>query len=140
PPTLGGNNTGGLGSLGPAVPPPPPFAPTAPPSLNNLPAPEMMQEPVAEPMVFELSKSQEGIDPSLPTVDAQTKYRKNDSAGMLPAGAFAPVVLLNGLDAGTSAATQSNPMPVLMTVTDQATLPGAARFRLKSCFVLGNGY
>jgi conjugal transfer pilus assembly protein TraB len=96
-------------------------------------------------MVFDIkgasTVSSSGMAASgLPSVNAKVSYKKNESAGMLPAGGFAPVVLLNGLDAGTSSATQANPMPVLMNVTDQATMPGAARYKLKSCFVLGNGF
>ena len=104
----------------------------------------------ADPMVFDAPGSAtsaatgtDGVSAKSsggPRVAAKTTYRKNENAGMLPAGSFAPVVLLNGVDAGTSSATQSNPMPVLMNVLDQATLPGSAKFRLKSCFVLGTGY
>lgn len=102
----------------------------------------------ADPMVFDApssaaSTTEGGTAKATgngPSVTAKTSYRKNDSAGLLPAGSFAPVVLLNGVDAGTSSATQSNPMPVLMNVLDQATLPGSAKYRIKSCFVLGTGY
>lgn len=73
-------------------------------------------------------------------VKAKVKYTKNPYSGFLPAGAFAPVALLNGLDAGTSQATQANPLPVLMTITDHASLPGNAKYSVKSCFVLGTGY
>lgn len=73
-------------------------------------------------------------------VAAKMAYKKNPGAGTLVAGAFAPIALLNGIDAGTSQATQSNPMPVLMNVTEQAILPGSARYKLKSCFILGTGY
>ena len=73
-------------------------------------------------------------------VAAKMSYKKNPGAGTLVAGAFAPIALLNGIDAGTSQATQSNPMPVLMNVTDQAILPGSAKYKLKSCFILGTGY
>jgi conjugal transfer pilus assembly protein TraB len=75
-----------------------------------------------------------------PEVAARQAMRPNPHAGMLPAGAFAPVSLLNGLDAGTSAATQTNPLPVLVNITDHATLPGAGRYRLRNCFMLGTGF
>jgi conjugal transfer pilus assembly protein TraB len=61
-------------------------------------------------------------------------------SGTLLTGAFVKVVLLNGLDAGTSSQTQSNPEPVLLRVQDNAVLPGSAQFHLRSCFMLGAGY
>ena len=136
-------NGGGLSSLGgmPEAPPPPPAVPgRSMPAPGGAVAPSLPPPVSSAPVVFDLKPGGDGTDPSLPTVNAKVSYQKNASAGMLPAGSFAPVVLLNGLDAGTSAATQSNPMPVLMNVTDQATLPGSAKYRLKSCFLLANGY
>lgn len=154
-----GQNTSALGGLT-ATPPPTPITRNAQPPVQvpAMPVPptsragEMptmtMSVPVSsDPMVFDAptrggsttgSSAAEGQGGA--AVNARVKYQKNPSAGILPAGAFAPVSLLNGLDAGTSSATQSNPMPVLLNVTDQATLPGAARYKLKSCFVLGTGY
>lgn len=73
-------------------------------------------------------------------VVATTSYQKNKYAGFLPAGSFMSVALLNGVDAGTSTETQSNPQPVLMRVQANAVLPGAASYQLKSCFVLGSAY
>ena len=73
-------------------------------------------------------------------VPSTTRYVKNANAGMLPAGAFAPVALLNGVDAGTSSATQANPLPILLDITSNAVLPGSAKYQLKSCFVLGTAY
>jgi conjugal transfer pilus assembly protein TraB len=91
---------------------------------------------VFKPEAKPVTKAAESGD----VVKSTVQYKKNPYNGFLPAGAFASVVLLNGLDAGTSSATQANPMPVLMNITDQATLPGSARYMLKSCFVLGTGY
>jgi conjugal transfer pilus assembly protein TraB len=165
PPTPNGGGLTLVGTDGgPPAPPTPPVptstAPTfKPPTISttaakggqvpmDLPPPASSGASVnSDPMVFDAPGSANneasgasGAKASGKNVVAKTSYRKNESAGMLPAGAFAPVVLLNGLDAGTSSATQSNPMPVLMNVLDQATLPGAAKYRLKNCFVLGTGY
>ncbi len=60
--------------------------------------------------------------------------------GILPTGSFVRIVLLNGVDAGTSSQTRSNPEPVLLRVQDNAVLPGSAHFRLRSCFMLGSSY
>lgn len=156
PPGQLGSNTGGLDALAPPSPPIPPIRPTAPatgaPSAPALPPgipatglPPTLA-PSSGPMVFpapgdENKSSTPGASASSSgDVTARTRYQRNPNAGMLPAGSFAPVALLNGLDAGTSAATQANPMPILINVTDRATLPGAARYQLRSCFLLGTAY
>lgn len=166
PPTM--SNTGGLSAptAAPIAPPAPVVRPPALPTQGTTgmtPPPALPSSGMSipgstagsssnnggDPMVFEpparageaaAGKEASGKSSEANTVKARLKYERNPNAGMLPAGAFATVALLNGLDAGTSAATQANPMPVLMNVLDQATLPGAARFKMKSCFVLGTGY
>lgn len=76
----------------------------------------------------------------LDTIRGKVEYKKNPYKGFMVAGAFAPVALLNGLDAGTSATTQSNPMPILMNIQEHANLPGAAKYKIRNCFVLGSAY
>lgn len=135
------------------VPPPPPVPPSIPGAQTkvNIPAPVgvpsfptdgMSSAPLAEAQVFKPESKPQAAAGAADAegVKASSKYKKNPYNGFLPAGSFAPVVLLNGLDAGTSTTTQANPMPVLMTITDQATLPGSAKYSVKSCFVLGTGY
>jgi conjugal transfer pilus assembly protein TraB len=95
------------------------------------------------PLVFDApaTERKSGSTSNAPDgVATKTAFKKNANAGLLPAGAFAPFALLNGVDAGTGTTTQSNPMPVLMRITDQATLPGSAKYHLKSCFALGTAY
>lgn len=94
----------------------------------------------AEPMVFMPERSAERDHEVLAEVESKTRYKRNAQSGMLVAGAFAPVVLLNGLDAGTSSTARSNPLPVLMRVQDNAVLPGSAKYQLRSCFILGSAY
>jgi conjugal transfer pilus assembly protein TraB len=113
----------------PAIPPP--FTS----GLDNL--------PTAEPMVFAPDKAQSkpaALVVDGDSIDAKVKYQKNKQSGMMVAGAFAPVILLNGIEAGTSSGSRSNPLPVLIRVQDNATLPGAAKYQIKSCFALGSGY
>jgi conjugal transfer pilus assembly protein TraB len=156
PPTMADLKNGGTKPAGTSavVPPPPP--PTIPLPKSGVPAgtqgvdgaiPAIPQsnfsggeaqvfKPEARPVATPAAAAANSAE----AVYAKTKYKKNAYNGYLPAGAFAPVVLLNGLDAGTSSSTQANPMPVLMNITDNATLPGAAKYQLKSCFILGTGY
>lgn len=145
-------NTGGLGPVAPPMAPPAP--PEPPPRLmppGSAAAPGI--PPVlgsaggdASPMVFDAPAETRNetaraiANGAPPEAAAKQTMRKNPNAGLIPAGSFAPVSLLNGLDAGTSSATQTNPLPVLVNVTDHATLPGAAKYRLKSCFILGTGF
>jgi conjugal transfer pilus assembly protein TraB len=124
------------------VPPPPmplgsstsniPKPPAVPPPFSDV-----FDAPAAEPLVFTPGK-RTGADG--PEVGARIEYKKNANSGLMTAGAFAPVVLLNGVDAGTSSGSRSNPQPLLMRVQDHAILPGAAKYSLRSCFLLGSGY
>jgi conjugal transfer pilus assembly protein TraB len=123
----------------PAMTPPPMGVPPA--MANDMPGgmPSVAQEPrIFKPEAKAVATATAAADAD--AVKAKVKYTKNPYSGFLPAGAFAPVALLNGLDAGTSQATQANPLPVLMTITDHASLPGNAKYSVKSCFVLGTGY
>lgn len=147
PTTTGYSNMNALG-----IPPKPPEPPQLPPGLRSpstsnsansssvalaLPAAPSASR---EPLVFKPEASKSVKDTAGDSVKAKVSYKANPYSGLLPAGAFAPIALLNGLDAGTASANQSNPQPVLMNVLDQATLPGSAKYRLKSCFVLSSAY
>ncbi len=63
----------------------------------------------------------------------------HDADSYLPVGML-KVTLLGGMDAPTSGSGQSNPLPVIMKVTDLAILPNRARANVKECFVIGAGY
>ncbi len=58
----------------------------------------------------------------------------------IPAGAFTSAVLLNGLDAPTGGLAKTNPIPVLMRLLNNGTLPNRFQSRIKSCFATGAGY
>lgn len=145
PPTVDGSGTTPLTQ--PTVVPPPPVPPAVSNNSGAGPvAPTAVPPPFtsdfdqarAEPLVFTPTKRKaKGGDPD---VAAKVEYKKNAHSGMMVAGAFAPVVLLNGIDAGTSSGARSNPMPILMRVQDHAILPGASKYSLRSCFLLGSGY
>ena len=149
PPSMNANETPAQPT--PPAPPLPPVPvpgantsgkPPAPSSGADLPPPmHGTQAPSAGPRVFEAPKeSAAEAKAAQDVLKAQVTYKKNPNAGLVPAGAFAPIFLLNGLDAGTSTAAQSNPTPVLVNVEDNANLPGSAKYNLKNCFVLGTGY
>jgi conjugal transfer pilus assembly protein TraB len=126
--------------------PPPGTTPTTGGSLQmpgGLPPPLLPPMPETQPVRPMVFKPEKPVTPGpeyLPTANADIKLKKNELSGMLIAGGFAPVVLLNGIDAGTSQGARSNPQPVLMNIQDHAMLPGAAKYELRSCFLLGSGY
>jgi conjugal transfer pilus assembly protein TraB len=64
---------------------------------------------------------------------------KKDAGSYIPAGTFARVLILNGLDAPTGGQSQSNPGPVLLRVMDHAVLPNGFKVDLKDCIVTGSG-
>jgi conjugal transfer pilus assembly protein TraB len=123
--TLPGQEAGGL-----------PMLPTEAPAVSA-PAPTISKpEPVKKAAVTEPGKAEGSGEP----VKATVGYTAASNAGMLPPGSFADVSLLHGLDAATGTTAQANPMPVLLNVQNNATLPGSAKYALKSCFVLGSSF
>ncbi|AEA65762.1 TraB/VirB10 family protein [Burkholderia gladioli] len=58
----------------------------------------------------------------------------------LPAGALFSGVLINGMDAPASQASQRQPTPVLIRVKKDAILPNYYTADIKECFVLASGY
>ena len=149
PPNQPGNNASGTpsGTYPSSIPPPPKvLEPITPPKGDMALPPADLSAPASqEPQVFKpdaktASAVSATVNGVVDGVKATVKYKKNPDSGLLVAGAFAPVALLNGLDAGTAATAQSNPQPVLMQIQDNATLPGSARYTVKSCFALGSAY
>lgn len=101
--------------------------------------PPLADSPNRSRRVFEapVDKQSKAGDLGLEKVASSAKYVKNTFAGYMPPG-FASAVLLHGVSAGTSATTQANPIPVLIRIQDHAVLPGAAKYDVKTCFVLGS--
>ncbi len=77
------------------------------------------------------------VSPTAPPLKVQEDER---SLGYVPAGSFARVALLGGLDAPAGGQAQGNPLPVLMRVQDNAVLPNKRRFSIKACFVIASAY
>ena len=59
---------------------------------------------------------------------------------VISTGTITRVILLGGMDAPTMARAKTNPLPVLMKVTDLSFLPNSWRINIKGCFILGEGY
>ncbi len=58
----------------------------------------------------------------------------------IPSGAFAQGVLLTGLDAPTGGLAQTNPVPVLLSLSSQGRLPNRFQHRIRECFITAAGY
>lgn len=61
--------------------------------------------------------------------------RAYGQASYLPAGSFATAVVLSGVTAPTGAAATSNPVPMLLEITDLARLPNDFAASVNRCFV-----
>ena len=58
----------------------------------------------------------------------------------IPAGSFAKVILLNGLDAPAGANAKSEPHPVILRITNNANLPNNFKSDIKECRAVAGGY
>ncbi|MBF0315141.1 MAG: TraB/VirB10 family protein [Oligoflexia bacterium] len=77
------------------------------------------------------------IDLSEEKAVGEVKQKKNNIASFIPAGSFAKVVLISGVDAPTGGLAQKNPMPVLMKLLDHGRLPNHFKSRIKDCHATG---
>lgn len=59
---------------------------------------------------------------------------------IISTGSITKAVLLNGIDAPTMTQAKSNPLPVLMKVTDLSILPNRWKYDVQECFLMGEGY
>lgn len=65
---------------------------------------------------------------------------KAPESAFIPSGSMFTGVLLNGLDAPTSAVAQKNPTPVVIRVKREAVLPNYASIDVRECFLMAAGY
>ena len=94
-----------------------------------------LEKKLQKPM--EILKGVERIDVRL-SVRKQPKIDTVDS--VIPAGAFAKAILLSGVDAATALQSSSDPVPVLIRITNAGTLPRKFKSDLKDCHVIAGGY
>ncbi|HEY9017685.1 TrbI/VirB10 family protein [Thiomicrospira sp.] len=74
-----------------------------------------------------------------PQPSSATTEQGSRFAGYLTTS-FAPGVMLTGVSANTATTTKANPQPLLIRMQDNAFLPGEARYRVQSCFVMASAY
>lgn len=66
------------------------------------------------------------------------RNRARGESAYLPAGTFARAVVLSGVTAPTGGNAMSNPIPLLLQLTDLAQLPNDFRSHVERCFVTAN--
>ena len=59
---------------------------------------------------------------------------------IIPTGSITRAVLLSGFDAPTMTQAKTNPLPILMRVTDTSILPNSWQYDIKDCFITAEGY
>ena len=79
-----------------------------------------------------------GVGPSLLRDEPLSPNRARGQASYLPAGSFAAAVVLSGVTAPTGAGATSNPVPMLLELTDLAQLPNDFKAKVNRCFVTAN--
>ncbi len=150
------------GSRGSTEPPPPSSFPQAfsstavPNTRDNLPPPPPPSAISSRAQTGTMSSGQVGpdgqpvrqpgiqvIDLSEPEVSDPGKAAavpKRTSKNYLPAGSFAKVKLLSGMDAPTGALARTQPTPVFIVVKDRGTLPNDFRSNVRECKIIGAAY
>lgn len=86
---------------------------------------------------IKISSGIEVIDLSEERPLGELKKKKNNISHFLPAGSFAKVVLISGIDAPTGGLAQKNPLPVLMKLLEHGRLPNYFKSRIKDCHATG---
>jgi len=76
-------------------------------------------------------------NPSPPEESKKEESKKKCQIYLSPS--FMEATLLSGLDAPTTTAGKSNPVPVLLRIKDLAILPNKVKANLKGCFALAEG-
>lgn len=70
----------------------------------------------------------------------EEKVVKKNTKNVIPTGSIIKAVLLSGMDAPTMAQAKTEPLPVLMKVTDLSILPNQWAYNINECFLMGEGY
>lgn len=81
-------------------------------------------------------KAETGTKKDVPV--AKNRAFKERAQNLIPSGAFAKAVLLNGVEAPTGGQANGNPMPLLLELTDKAILPNRFKSDINRCFITAN--
>ena len=134
---------------GPSQPPPlpnpgqtpgfPPSSQTPPPNLfNPLGSPTPLGKPSSSGNNEELDIQVVTIGPKDKATGKPKEIKNADT--YLPAGSFATVRLLSGVDAPTGDEGGQNPIPVLLRVMTDGTLPNFFNSNVSSCHIIASSW
>jgi len=115
------------------------FTPPPPPSAAGSNGPYYQQAPVER----RVRSGGIGVatndikEPAKTAAKTEEAGKKKDKPAVYLPPSFMEATLLSGLNAPTSDAGRSNPMPVFIRIAAPAILPNEVRANLKGCFVIG---
>lgn len=72
--------------------------------------------------------------------NTKTTQATKNPLHIIPTGSITQAVLLSGFDAPTMTQAKTNPLPILMRVTDTSILPNSWEYDIKDCFITAEGY
>jgi|GEM_PF-2005738 len=126
----------------PALPPPTPTPPvsTTPASPLAPVAHAAETRPAKALQIKVIGESGEIKDVEHALLREEDDLQEGKDKVYIPSGSMFTGVLLNGLDAPTSAAAQKNPTPVVMRIKREAVLPNYAAIDVRECFLVAAGY
>lgn len=147
----GGSSPAAISLLSKALPPPPAAPAPIPPPPVGMPVsnPTMPLTPTGQPMKpadeFQQLDLTDGSPENKQAAVADEKGPKSKAVvksvnTFVPAGSFAKVVLLGGVDAPTGGQAANMALPVVMRVKSFFKLPNYYQANLKECYITGNAY
>lgn len=72
--------------------------------------------------------------------EVKEEKEKKTKRHIIPTGSVVKAVLLSGMDAPTMTQAKTEPLPVLMKVSDLSILPNNYAYDIQDCFLMGEGY
>lgn len=72
--------------------------------------------------------------------EVKEEKEKKTKRHIIPTGSIVKAVLLSGMDAPTMTQAKTEPLPVLMKVTELSILPNSYAYNIQDCFLMGEGY
>ncbi|EAK0471803.1 conjugal transfer protein TraB [Campylobacter upsaliensis] len=72
--------------------------------------------------------------------EVKEEKEKKTKRHIIPTGSIVKAVLLSGMDAPTMTQAKTEPLPVLMKVTELSILPNSYAYDIQDCFLMGEGY
>ncbi|EOX1263987.1 TraB/VirB10 family protein [Campylobacter upsaliensis] len=72
--------------------------------------------------------------------EVKKEKEKKTKRHIIPTGSIVKAVLLSGMDAPTMTQAKTEPLPVLMKVTELSILPNSYAYDIQDCFLMGEGY